>query len=134
MKRMLVVGLCALALGLVFITPLEAATKKSTHRAMPPKDRISADSAKAVALAKVPDGHVKSHELEYEGGKWVYSYDISVPGKPGVEEVQVDAKTGEVVSQKHESTASERREEMKEHAAAKKPPVTNKAAADTTHH
>lgn len=134
MKKWLVPGLCALALGLAFMNPSEAATKRS-HRAMPPKDRISADSAKAVAMAKVPNGHIKSHELEHENGRWVYSYDITVPGQSGVEEVQVDAKSGEVVSQKHESAATEKREAAKERAAAHKTaPVTNKAVSDTTHH
>ena len=117
MKRMLVPGLCALALGLAFMNPSEAATK---HRAMPPKDRISADSAKTVALAKVPDGHVKTHKLERVGGKWVYSCNVTVPGKSGTEVVNVDAMTGEVVSQHHA-------------AAHKTTPMTNKAISDTTH-
>ena len=138
MKKYIVPGLCALALVLASATPASSATRRS-HRAMPPKDRVSADSARAAALEKVPGGHVKSHELEREGGRWIYSYDISVPGKPGVEEVHVDAKSGEVLSQKHESAATERRETAKERAMKRKAAAAPNAAispttADTTHH
>jgi len=129
MKRLLVPGLCALALGLAFITPSQAAMKKAHHAAGLPKGHISADSAKAVVMTTIPDGKVKSHKLERVGGKWVYSYDVSQPGKSGYEEVHVDAMTGEVVSQKHESMATER----KERAAAKKEAMPP-APADTSHH
>ncbi|HEX8850824.1 MAG TPA: PepSY domain-containing protein [Gemmatimonadaceae bacterium] len=71
---------------------------------------IGADSAQAIALAQVPNGRVREAELENEQGTLVYSYDIKVRGKSGVEEVLVDAKTGAVVSTKHESAAAERKE------------------------
>ena len=138
MKKFVVPALCALALVLASTTPASSATRRS-HRAAPPKDRVSADSARAAALEKVPGGHVKSHELEREGGRWIYSYDITVPGKPGIEEVHVDAKSGEVISQKHESSATERREQskdraMKRKAAAEPNSATSPTTADTTHH
>jgi uncharacterized membrane protein YkoI len=58
---------------------------------------------------------VRSEELEKEHGKLIYSFDIAVPGKSGVEEVNVDAITGKVVAKHHESAKDEQKEEAKEH-------------------
>jgi uncharacterized membrane protein YkoI len=77
---------------------------------------ISADSAQKIALGQVSRGWVREASLEQENGTLVYSYDVKARGKAGVEEVLVDAKTGAVVSTKHESA----RTEAKEAAAEKK--------------
>ena len=87
-----------------------------------PKPKISADSAQRVALAVVPGGKVRSHELEREKGTLIYSFDIAVAGKPGIEEVNVDATSGAVVAHEHESDAAERKEarrDARERARAK---------------
>lgn len=72
--------------------------------------KVGADSARAVALRAVPHGRVASAELEREHGKLIYSFDIAVAGKSGVEEVHVDAMTGAVVAHEHESAQAERTE------------------------
>ncbi len=36
-------------------------------------------------------------------GRLIYSYDIKVAGKPGIEEVHVDAMTGAVIATEHEN-------------------------------
>jgi uncharacterized membrane protein YkoI len=41
-------------------------------------------------------------ELEEEDGRLIYSFEIKVAGKAGEDEVEVDARTGEVVKQEHE--------------------------------
>ena len=90
---------------------------------------ISADSAQKIALAQVSHGWVRSAELEEEKGTLVYSYDIKARGKAGVEEVNVDAKTGAVVSTTHESAKAEAKEaaaEKKEMKPAK--PASTKPA------
>jgi hypothetical protein len=46
-------------------------------------------------------------ELEKEHGRVVYSFDLKVPSKPGIEEVQVDASSGKVVSVEHEDEPAE---------------------------
>ena len=99
------------ALAFALANPAMAATK---HHPRPTRPKISLKQARATALAKVPGGKVAKHELERENGKLIYSFDIRVPKKPGVEEVQVDAMTGEVVSQTHESAAKERQEAHQE--------------------
>ena len=40
----------------------------------------------------------------------MYSFDVARKGKAGVDEVKVDAVTGEVASVKHESAADEAKE------------------------
>jgi uncharacterized membrane protein YkoI len=79
---------------------------------------IKADSAQKLALAAAP-GRIREAELEQHNDTLVYSYDIKVRGKSGVEEVLIDAKTGAVVSQIHESAKAEAKEEAGEHRSAK---------------
>jgi uncharacterized membrane protein YkoI len=72
--------------------------------------RISADSATGVALTRIPGGQVLEAELEREKGRLVYSFDILVAGRPGLEEVLVSASSGEVIAVSHESPADEAKE------------------------
>jgi uncharacterized membrane protein YkoI len=72
--------------------------------------RITLRAARATALAQVPRGRVKSEELEREHGRLIYSFDIAVPGRSGIEEVNVDAMTGGVVGRQHEGPREERAE------------------------
>ena len=65
------------------------------------KTRVTPDSARAVALARVPRGTVQASQLRLERGVLVYIYDVSVPGKEGLEELQVSAANAEVVSVRH---------------------------------
>jgi len=76
--------------------------------------KISEATARATALKEVPTGTVKKYELERENGKLIYSYDISVPGKTGIEEVAVNAIDGSVVAHEHETPKAERAEAAKE--------------------
>lgn len=85
----------------------------------PQHPRISMQTARARALALVPHGRIRSGELETEHGRLIYSFDIQVPRRPGIEEVQISAVTGRLVSRTHETPAAERREartEAGEHA------------------
>jgi hypothetical protein len=75
--------------------------------------KITGEAAMRSALNRVPGGHVESAELEKEKGHLVYSFDIVSPHKSGVEEILVDAGSGKVISQHHESPTAE----AKEHAA-----------------
>ena len=83
--------------------------------------KIAEADARKTALAAVPGGRVQSHELEREKGKLIYSYDIKVAGKSGVEEVNVDAMTGAIVAHEHEDAGAEARERKGEAKEKKKP-------------
>lgn len=85
--------------------------------------KITADSAQRLALSHVAGGRLAAGEIEEENGKLVYSFDIRVSGKSGIEEVQIDAVNGAFVSKKHESPADEQKEKAADRkAAAKKKP------------
>src|SRR5213075_2055839 len=110
--------LLALALLVAMVPVANAATTttttKSKHHSSHSTAKVSLDSARATALAQVPNCKVESEELEKEHGKLIYSFDLKVPGKSGVEEVQVDAMTGKVVNTHHETASSEHKEATKE--------------------
>ena len=56
--------------------------------------------ARAKALAEVPGGTIVAEELEYEGKRWIYSFEIKPKGETGkrIKEVNIDADTGALVS------------------------------------
>jgi len=80
--------------------------------------KITPEAATATALAKVPGGKLEKGEIEKEKGKLIYSFDIKVDGKSGIEEVAVDAMTGKVLSVEHESPAAEAKEAAADKAKA----------------
>jgi len=91
------------------------AVQSDVPAALAKEAKISLETARATALAKVPGGEVRSEELEKEHGKLIYSFDIAVAGKTGVTEVNVSAISGKVLSVHHESARTEKKEEKKEH-------------------
>jgi uncharacterized membrane protein YkoI len=126
--------LLTLALGAVGTLPAAAqqktaSTQQATRRRarhetaaqLRAEAKITEDAARATALAEVPGGKVQKGELERESGKLVYSYDVKAEGKPGVEEIWVDAITGKVIKKEHESPKKERAEAKQEAKEAKKP-------------
>ena len=85
------------------------ATEKS-QRELKAKAKISESQARQIALAKAPGGKVKEFEIEEEGGKLVWSFDIATPGTQDITEVLVDALTGDVVSVDKETPAQQEKE------------------------
>ncbi len=79
-----------------------AQTQRPRHRREVParllrEAKVSEDSALKVAQARIPSGTVKALELENENGSLIWSWDFTVPNRPGTYEVHVDAKTGALV-------------------------------------
>ena len=119
MKRIAIASLSlALAVGLSAAAPSSEGTSK-TKTSSANGARVSLSSARATALAKVPGARVKSEELEREHGKLIYSFDLEVAGKSGIQEAQVDAMTGKVLSIKHETPSMEHKEKANEKSEAK---------------
>ena len=117
-------GALTLAIALAAPGVLGAQTTKPRHETqaqLQKEAKIPLSTAQATALKEVPGGRVASHELEREKGKLIYSFDIKVAGKSGIEEVNVDALTGAVVDKSHESAADEKKEAASQHPPAKKP-------------
>jgi hypothetical protein len=108
--------------------PAAVTTVTETKKGLLAQARIKPDSAMALARARVKGATMEAAEIEEEDGKLIYSFDMKVAGKDGIEEVTVDAKTGKV-SQAHESGADVAKEKAADDkaaaakAAAKKPPT-----------
>ena len=115
-------------------TPVRRATSRDSLAA---QAKISEATARATALAKVPGGRVKAQELEREKGVLIYSYDIMVAGRSGIEEINVNALDGSIVSAQHEGKAAERLEAKQDRAekaaghAARKTAKAKPAARDS---
>ena len=119
--------LCALlafaGIGLASPAPCTIHPKKGASKAeLKSLAKVSEDDARKTALASLKDpskGTVKEAELESEHGCLVYSFDIQVTGAKGIQEVQVDAGNGKVLSSEHESPKAEATEKAKDKAAQK---------------
>ena len=71
---------------------------EETQAELKAQAKITQTEAEKTALAKVPDGKIKAAELEKEHGKLIWSFDISMSKSKNITEIQVDAKTGKIVS------------------------------------
>ena len=78
-----------------------------------PKVKITLEQARVTALKTVPQGIIKSEELEKEEGKLIYSFDIQSGNE--LREVWVDAHTGALLQNEAESTRKEKAEAVMEH-------------------
>jgi uncharacterized membrane protein YkoI len=115
MKTITVLSIAAAILVAGSTTSIFAA-KNETQAQLQAEAKVTQAAAQKTALAKVANGKIKSGELEREHGKLVWSFDISKPGSKNVTEVQVDAKTGKIVSVNVETP----KDQAKESAADKK--------------
>jgi Peptidase propeptide and YPEB domain len=93
--RFMVAALCSML--------LESANATATGNELARAARITRTQAEHIALAKVPHGRISAAELEREHGKLIWSFDIAKPGTRDISEVQVDAKSGQIVSIKSET-------------------------------
>ena len=78
------------------------AYKREVPRRLLARTKISEDSARAIALARMPGAAVQALELENEHGHLIWSWELKLAGKTGIEEVNVDALDGHVVGVEHE--------------------------------
>ncbi|MEO7252188.1 MAG: PepSY domain-containing protein [Arenimonas sp.] len=101
----------ALAVTFIFAAGATAALAHEPSRAqLRSQAKISEAAARTTALTKFPSGTIASAELEREHHRLIWSFDITRPGSRNVTEVQVDAKTGEIVSTQIETPRQEANE------------------------
>jgi hypothetical protein len=100
----------AALLGAVTFSALAAQTpgpKPKYSRDLPAallkKAVVREDSAAKIAQARMPNARIQAVELENEKGNLIYSYELKIAGHKGIEEVNVNAKTGAVVNVEHEN-------------------------------
>ena len=91
--------------------PSQAALRKEA--------KVTEAQARRAALQRVPHGKIQSAELEQERGRLVWSFDIVRAPSKDITEIQVDARTGTVVSQQTETPAQQASEARSEHAATR---------------
>jgi uncharacterized membrane protein YkoI len=113
-KLHMTAAVAALAVADLMVSPLLASDE--TEAQLQAQAKITKADAQTTALAKVPDGTIKTAELEKEHGKLIWSFDIATPHSKNITEVQVDAKTGKIVSVQVETP----QEQAKEGAADQK--------------
>jgi uncharacterized membrane protein YkoI len=89
-------------LAILVQQPATPAYKRDVPARLAAQAKVSEDSARVIALQRVPGGTIQALELEREGGVLLYSWDIKVAGKPGITEVHVDALTGRILAVEHE--------------------------------
>ncbi|HKC16431.1 MAG TPA: PepSY domain-containing protein [Steroidobacteraceae bacterium] len=124
MKELCILGAVAMFVGAI---PAVAAEHCSIHTAKGMSDaqlgslaRVSQAQAEKIAMARLAGRtavSTVSAELEAEHGCLIWSFDLRVAGKPGVQEIQVDAGDGKVLSVKHESARQEVSEAVNEKPA-----------------
>ena len=110
--RITVITLAASLVSAGAVTAQKA--KPETQAALMRQAKVSKAVATKTALTKVPGGKVQSSEIERENGKLIYSFDIKVAGKSGIEEINVDAITGAVIAHEHETPKAEKAEAAQE--------------------
>jgi len=99
------ITLCASAL--LAGAPAAVAAQKAAYTRDVPDSllkmaKVTEAKAAAIAQRRVPNGTIRSLELEREHGNLIYSFEIKVAGKAGITEVNVDAVTGRVGPLEHE--------------------------------
>lgn len=96
-----------------------AKAKVESQAALEKEAKVSMAGARALALKTVPGATIEAGEIEREGGKLIYSFDMKKAGKSGIDEVNIDAMTEAVLSNKHETPKAERAEARADAKAAK---------------
>ena len=107
--RKLVLSLVASVAAVVFMAASTNAAEES-QAVLKKQTKVTEAQARSTALASVVNGTVKSSELEKEHGKLIWSLDIAKPKTQNITEVQVDAKTGKIVSTHLETPAKQAKE------------------------
>ncbi|HEV8480043.1 MAG TPA: PepSY domain-containing protein [Candidatus Eisenbacteria bacterium] len=103
MKRFLALACATIALPVAL-----------AHANPPKHDKITYESAKKAAAARVPGGTLTAHQFIRDHDREIYSFQFVEPGKSGVKRVKVDAFTGKVLKVKHQSIKSAQEERAKE--------------------
>lgn len=114
MKRVFAVAVVAGALaGTPGLASAQQHPSRAYRREVPApllhRTRISEDSARAIAMARMPGARVQALELENEHGLLIWSWELKIEGTPGIEEVNVNALDGTIVGVEHENPAPARR-------------------------
>ncbi len=101
-----------MVLGLFAFTSVSASAQEKQDKNLVKQAKITMAQAREIAKKKAA-GKIEGEELEKENGKLIYSFDIR-NAKGTITEVQVDAKTGAIVSVEEENKAAEQKEKQQD--------------------
>ena len=85
-------NICTLLLLTFFSTAMMDAKPQAQ------KSRITRDEAQHIALAQVPDGRVKSAQLQQKDGKGIWAVAIAKRGSDTATQIFVDATSGHILA------------------------------------
>ncbi len=103
-------NILASAFLLSALIPLSDVHAAPSEKQLAAEAKITRIAAEHIALSKVPNGRVANAELEREHGKLIWSFDIAQNGTRDIKEIQVDAKSGKVVSVETETPKDQAKE------------------------
>jgi len=105
MRTALIAASLVLGAGLAAAAQQPAARtyQREVPDSLAAQTRVSEDSARAIAMRRIPRGVVQKLELERERGHLIYSWVLKIAGRAGVEEVNVDALSGRILGVEHEA-------------------------------
>jgi uncharacterized membrane protein YkoI len=86
------------------------------HIGLMAEAKVSRNKAARMALTQAPKGKIKFTELELAHGRLVWCFDISMRKTKNITEVEVDARTGEIVSSQVQTPQDHLRDEAAETA------------------
>jgi hypothetical protein len=95
--------------------------KAETQAELQKEAKMTMAEARALAERTNPKASIKTGEIEREGGKLIYSFDMKTPGKSGIDEVNIDAMTGKLIANQHETPKDEAAEAKADAKTAKAP-------------
>ena len=90
-----------------------AAYRREVPRRLLAQAKVSEDSALKIAMARMPGAKVQALELENEHGHLIWSWEMKLEGKTGIEEVNVNALDGSIVGVEHENPEAGHRDTTK---------------------
>jgi hypothetical protein len=113
------ISLGSLAVVTAFSLSSVALVAPTNEAALVKEAKVSKADAEKTALAKAPNGTIKSEEIEREHGKLIWSFDIAKPGTKDITEIQVDAISGKIIHTEIEKPKDQAKEAAGEKAEEK---------------
>jgi uncharacterized membrane protein YkoI len=104
----------AASIAMVVLSSANGLSADQSQASLQKEAKITEAEARKIARSKVDSGTIKSSELEKENGKLIWSLDITRPKTPNITEIQIDAKTGKIVSIQTESPSDQAKEARSE--------------------
>ncbi len=105
MKLLAIAFICALT-SLVAYSPAHAA-KSHDGANQANRAKITEKAARSIAAARYPNSAFESAELENEKNRLIWSLDLRPNGSNKIQEVHIDAMTGDIIATEYETPQME---------------------------